>query len=58
MKAIFRKQAKIGIGEKVSLNKRTAIKAVAIFSALAFVVPTTSATAAPKFKLCVALGGI
>jgi ABC-type sugar transport system substrate-binding protein len=58
MKIIYRRKIKIGKGEKVSLNKSTAIKTIAIMSALAFAVPTTTASAAPKFKLCVALGGI
>lgn len=40
------------------LKKSMAIKTVAIFSVFALIIPTTNASAAPKFKLCVALGGI
>jgi len=60
MKIIGRKQTKTKVrkGEKVSLKKSMAIKTVAILSAFALIIPTTNATAAPKFKLCVALGGI
>ena len=45
----------------MSLKKNMTVKAVAIVSTFALIIPATNATnatAAPKFKLCVALGGI
>jgi ABC-type sugar transport system substrate-binding protein len=43
----------------VSLKDSRAVKVIALISALALVIPTAQqANAAPKFKLCVGLGGI